>query len=70
MKFCRNWRNILSTRLLKDKCLEATWQDSAEGLPPRKYYSLTPMGEEYLKSMSEEWGNLLEAVSELKGEEE
>ena len=57
-------------RLLKDKRLEATWQDSAEGLPPRKYYSLTPMGEEYLKSMSEEWGNLLEAVSELKGEEE
>ena len=60
----------LLRRLLKDKFLEATWQDSAEGLPPRKYYSLTPMGEEYLKSMSEEWGNLLEAVSELKGEEE
>ena len=27
----------LLSRLLKDKCLEATGQDSAEGLPPRKW---------------------------------
>lgn len=58
----------LLRRLQKDKYLISTWQDSAEGVPPRKYYSLTPEGEEYMKAMSEEWDNLLNAISSLKGE--
>lgn len=58
----------LLRRLLKDNCLVASWQDAVEGLPPRKYYSLTPEGEAYLSSMSVEWENLLNVINELKGE--
>ena len=38
------------------------------GLPPRKYYSLTPDGKNYLDAMNTEWENLLNAMSDLKGE--
>lgn len=58
----------LLRRLQKENYLQSTWQESAEGLPPRKYYSLTPEGKEYLDAMSNEWENLLKAMSDLKGE--
>lgn len=58
----------LLRRLQKENFLQSAWQDSAEGLPPRKYYSLTPDGERYVIMMSAEWRNLLSAVSNLKGE--
>lgn len=58
----------LLRRLQKESFLQSCWQDSAEGLPPRKYYSLTVGGRQYLQAMSEQWGNLLEAISKLKGE--
>lgn len=59
----------LLRRLQKDVYLQSTWQDSAEGLPPRKYYSLTPEGKAYLDAMDTEWENLLNAMSDLKGEQ-
>lgn len=58
----------LLRRLQKENYLQSTWQESAEGLPPRKYYSLTPEGKEYLEAMNSEWENLLKAMSDLKGE--
>ena len=58
----------LLRRLQKENYLQSTWQESAEGLPPRKYYSLTPEGKEYLEAMNNEWENLLNAMSDLKGE--
>lgn len=58
----------LLRRLQKENFLESSWQDSAEGLPPRKYYSLTDQGREYLNAMNKEWQNLLTAISNLKGE--
>lgn len=58
----------LLRRLQKEKYLESVWQDSAEGLPPRKYYSLTPVGKEYLEAMTEKWDGLLGAIACLKGE--
>lgn len=58
----------LLRRLQKESYLQAAWQDSAEGLPPRKYYSLTPEGKKYLEAMNGEWSNLLHAMSEIKGE--
>lgn len=58
----------LLRRLQKENYLQSTWQESAEGLPPRKYYSLTPEGKEYLDAMNNEWENLLKAMSDLKGE--
>ena len=38
----------LLRRLQKENYLQSTWQESTEGLPPRKYYSLTPDGKNYL----------------------
>ena len=57
----------LLRRLLKEGVISSYWQESAEGLPPRKYYSLTATGAEYLASMSGEWENLLAAIEEIKG---
>lgn len=56
----------LLRRLQKEGFLQSSWQDSTEGLPPRKYYSLTPEGSAYLQALDEEWQNLLSAVSGLK----
>jgi len=57
----------LLRRLEKDKYLRSYWQETNEGLPPRKYYSLTKEGEEYIRLISHEWGNLISAVDNLKG---
>lgn len=59
----------LLRRLQKEHYLESVWKDSAEGLPLRKYYSLTPDGRNYLKAMSEEWEHLSETITNLKGEQ-
>jgi PadR family transcriptional regulator, regulatory protein PadR len=58
----------LLRRLLKEEFISSSWQESAEGLPPRKYYSITDKGLEYLSIMYEEWNNLLNTIDELKGE--
>lgn len=57
----------LLRRLLKEGCLDACWQETAEGLPPRKYYSITDQGRETLRAMEQEWGNLLKAITEIQG---
>lgn len=59
----------LLRRLQKEGYLTANWQDTAEGLPPRKYYALTPAGEEYLQAMRADWASLLDAVARLNKEE-
>ena len=59
----------LLRRLLKEEYLSSFWQDTTEGLPPRKYYSITDKGRAYLAAMEKEWNNLLTALSELKGGE-
>ena len=56
----------LLRRLLKEEYLSSFWQDTAEGLPPRKYYAITDKGKEYLGAMSREWENLLSAIAEIK----
>ena len=53
---------------MKEDYVSSSWQESAEGLPPRKYYSVTDKGLEYISAMSEEWNNLLNAINEIKGE--
>ena len=47
--------------------ISSFWQESAEGLPPRKYYVITEKGKEYLSAMGAEWDNLLAAVESMKG---
>ncbi|MDE7262726.1 MAG: PadR family transcriptional regulator [Oscillospiraceae bacterium] len=58
----------LLRRLLKDGLLTSTWRDSAEGLPSRKYYTITDAGRNYLAAMEAEWGNLLSAIEEIREE--
>lgn len=59
----------LLRRLLKEEYVSSSWQEGTEGLPPRKYYSLTDKGQEYIDAMSAEWENLLNVINELKGGE-
>lgn len=56
----------LLRRLLKDGFLSSYWQETAKGLPPRKYYTITENGRAYLRAMSCEWENLLAAVAAVK----
>ena len=58
----------LLRRLLKEGLLASCWRDSAEGLPPRKYYALTDKGRDCLSAMRSEWDSLLSAIEEIKGE--
>ena len=57
----------LLRRLEKDNYLRSYWKETNEGLPPRKYYSLTKEGEEYIRLISHEWDNLISAIDNLKG---
>ena len=57
----------LLRRLLKEDYIMSSWQESTEGLPPRKYYSITDKGLSYISAMSVEWNNLLDAINKLKG---
>lgn len=56
----------LLRRLLKEGYLSSYWQETTEGLPPRKYYSITDTGKTYLDAMSVEWENLLTAMDGLR----
>lgn len=57
----------LLRRLEKDNYLRSYWKETTEGLPPRKYYSLTKTGEEYVRQISIEWENLITVIDSLKG---
>ena len=56
----------LLRRLQKDGCLTSFWQETAEGLPPRKYYTITDAGREYLEAMRSEWRELCETIEGLE----
>ena len=56
----------LLRRLLKEELLTSFWQETSEGLPPRKYYSITEKGREYLAAMTTEWDNLLISIDSIK----
>lgn len=56
----------LLTRLKNDNLLSYEWIESTQG-PPRKYYSLTPKGEEMLQELETSWRELNETVNHLAG---
>ncbi len=58
----------LLRRLLREGLLRSFWQESAEGLPPRKYYALTEEGRTSLNAMRREWSGLLEAIGGIEEE--
>lgn len=55
----------LLTRLKNAELLNYRWEESKSG-PPRKYYSITPMGLEFLKELNITWEELSEAVNKTR----
>ena len=51
----------LLTRLKNAGLLSYRWEESKSG-PPRKYYQLTKIGEEFLKELETTWNELVKAV--------
>jgi PadR family transcriptional regulator PadR len=51
----------LLTRLKNADLLQYRWEESKSG-PPRKYYSLTNEGKEFLRELENTWEDLLNAV--------
>lgn len=52
----------LLTRLKNAGLLQYRWIESKSG-PPRKYYSLTPLGEKFLEELRLTWKELVETVN-------
>ena len=52
----------LLMRLKNDGLLSYRWEESTSG-PPRKYYKLTPVGEQFLKELESTWNELVDAVN-------
>ncbi len=52
----------LLTRLKNTGLLAYRWEESTSG-PPRKYYKLTQIGEQYLKELQVSWQELVTAVN-------
>lgn len=57
----------LLNRLRKEGKLTYEWEESPKG-PPRKYYRLTPIGNDVLESMSEAWDEIARTVNNLREE--
>ena len=54
----------LLTRLKNTGLLGYRWEESTSG-PPRKYYKLTPDGEQYLNDLQISWTELVDAVNKI-----
>jgi PadR family transcriptional regulator PadR len=52
----------LLTRLKNTGLLNYRWEESTSG-PPRKYYKLTEIGEQYLRELQTSWTELVDAVN-------
>ncbi|HQQ94118.1 MAG TPA: PadR family transcriptional regulator [Bacteroidia bacterium] len=52
----------LLTRLKNSGLLAYRWEESNSG-PPRKYYKLTEIGEQYLRELQLSWQELVNAVN-------
>lgn len=54
----------LLTRLKNDELLTYKWVESKSG-PPRKYYQLTPHGQEFLNTLQMSWQELILSVNQI-----
>ena len=45
------------------------WEESPQG-PPRKFYSLTPKGEEYLRYWDKAWVEMVSQIEIIRGQRE
>lgn len=55
----------LLTRLKNDGLLTYRWQESPSG-PPRKYYSITPLGIDFLRKLQESWDEIAYTIGHLR----
>ena len=53
------------TRQKNAGLLSYRWEESPQG-PPRKYYSLTPEGREYLRALDEAWDDLVLQIDRIR----
>ena len=54
----------LLTRLRKAGLVDYKWVESRSG-PPRKYYTLTDAGNEFLKKLAETWDDLVTSTGKI-----
>ena len=54
----------LLSRLKNAGLLTYRWEESKSG-PPRKYYTLTKLGDEFLKELNNTWNKLALAVTRI-----
>lgn len=54
----------LLTRLKNSELLTYRWEESPSG-PPRKYFTLTEQGKQFLNELQNTWSELHHAVSEI-----
>jgi len=54
----------LLNRLRTAKLLTYRWEESSSG-PPRKYYSLTEKGKQFLEQLERSWNELTQAVNKI-----
>lgn len=55
----------LLSRLKNSGLLDYDWEESKSG-PPRKYYTLTERGRQFLEGCETQWNNLAKAIINLK----
>ena len=54
----------LLTRLKNDGLLTYRWEETPSG-PPRKYYSITPLGDQFLEQLKVSWAEINLTVNHL-----
>ena len=54
----------LLTRQKNAGLLSYRWEESTQG-PPRKYYTLTETGKDFLKELNQSWTELVDAINSL-----
>ena len=52
-------------RLTKEGKVTYQWEESTQG-PPRKYFIITPLGQEYLQATAQVWNEISYSITKLK----
>jgi PadR family transcriptional regulator, regulatory protein PadR len=55
----------LLTRQKNAGLLSYRWEESTQG-PPRKYYTITETGSQFLKELDQSWDQLIQAVQSIR----
>ncbi|NJK87361.1 MAG: PadR family transcriptional regulator [Bacteroidales bacterium] len=55
----------LLTRQKNTGLLSYRWEESTQG-PPRKYYTITEKGKDFLNELDKSWGELVDAVKNIR----